>query len=71
MRKLGFLIEKLGLLVFFKLKYLVLRSKSDFHIEKLGFLIEIPGFSMEITGFSKRRDKWLPSIRLSKFDLFA
>ena len=46
---------------FFNLKYLVFRSKTDFHIEKLGFLIEIPGFpiedlgfSMEILGFSKR-----------------
>ena len=52
---------------FFNLKYLVFRSKSRFHIKKLGFLIKISGFSIkklsfsiEMLGFSERCDKWLP-----------
>ena len=44
--------------LFFNLKYLVFRSKSGFHIEKLGISIEIPGYSTEILDFSKRCGKF-------------
>ena len=55
MGKLGFSMKNLifrysnGKSWFFNLKYLVFQSKSDFHIEKLGFFIsiEVPRLSIE------------------------
>ena len=77
MEKLGFSMKNLifryrnGKSWFFNLKYLVFQSKSDFHIEKLGFFYldrsttsfdrKIRSSYENILGFSERCDKWLPN----------